>query len=226
MSGPLAQLAALYLKDIRLELRSKESLLPMLVLGLLILTIFNFSLETSDVLAIAPGMFWIAFAFSQTLGITRSFALEKEYGTLDSTLLTPVDRSLVFLGKLFSNFSAALLQELFLVPLLMGLFNIPLFPNFGWFVIVILLGTLGFSAVGTLFSAVTVNTRMREVLLPLLVFPIYLPAVIGAVRATSVLLHGEPLAWALPWIKLLAVFDIIFVTLASLLFEYVLEEPS
>ncbi len=226
MKKAFSQFVILYTKDIRLEMRSKETLLPMFVFGLLVLTIFNFAFDfpPDQIMSATGGMLWIALTFSMTLGISRSFGLEKEYGSLDSTLLAPVDRGLIFLGKLLSNFTVALIQEVLLLPFLFLFFNIPMFPAFPWFISVILLGTFGFCAVATLFSAVTLNARMREVMLPLLVFPIYIPAVIGAVRATTSIISGEPLAWAFAWIRLLIVFDIIFVTLAYLLFEYVLEE--
>ncbi len=228
MTGTLGQLSSLYLKDLRLEMRSKESLLPMFVFGLLVLTIFNFSFDfTADQMkGAAGGMLWIAFTFSLTLGISRSFALEKEYGSLDSILQTSVDRGIIFLGKLLSNFTFALIQEALLLPFLFVFFNIRFFANFGWFVAVLLLGTLGFCAITTLFSALTLSARMREILLPLLVFPVYIPAVIGAVKATSIIIRGAPLEWAYNWIKLLVVFDAIFVTLAYILSDYVLEEQS
>ncbi|MBI2838499.1 MAG: heme exporter protein CcmB [Acidobacteria bacterium] len=225
---PLKQLASLYSKDIKLEFRSRESLLPMFVFGLLVLTIFNFSFEFSpaEMKSAAGGMLWIAFTFSLTLGISRSFGLEKEYGSLDSTLLMPVDRGLIFLGKLLSNFTFALVQEALLLPFFFVFFNFSLFPDFGWFLAVICLGTFGFCAVSTLFSALTLSARMREILMPLLVFPVYIPAVIGSVKAASTIIRGEPLAWAAMWIKLIVVFDIVFATLAYILFEFVLEEQS
>ena len=226
MRRPLKQLGALYLKDIRLEMRSKEALLPMAVFGLLILTISNFSFELSSdqMRTAAGGILWIAITFSLTLGISRSFALEKEFGSLDSTLLLPVERGLVFLGKLLSNLTFAFVQEAVLLPFFFIFFNFPIFDNFAWFLLVLFLGTVGFCAVGTLFSALTLSARMREILLPLLVFPVFVPAVIGAVKATSVIIRAEPLAWAFPWIKLLVAFDAVLVTLGYLLFEYVLEE--
>lgn len=224
----LNRFVSLYTKDLRLEMRSREALLPMFVFGLLVLTIFNFAFEFSmnELKGAAGGMLWIAITFSLTLGISRSFALEKEYGSLDSTLLMPVDRGLIFLGKLLSNFSLALIQEALLLPFFFVFFNFGIFRNFGWFLGVLALGTLGFCAVTTLFSALTLSARMREMLLPLLVFPVYVPAVIAAVKATSIIIREEPLAWAAMWIKLLLAFDVIFVTLAFILFEYVLEEQS
>lgn len=228
MNGAAGQLATLYLKDLKLELRSREALLPMFVFGLLVLTIFNFAFElgAEQLQSAAGGMLWIAFTFSLTLGISRSFALEKEYGSLDSTLLMPVDRGLIFLGKLLSNFTFALIQEALLLPFFFVFFNFRLFTNWGWFLAVVVLGTLGFCAVSTLFSALTLSARMREIMLPLLVFPVYVPAVIGAVKATSIIIRGEPIVWAMQWIKLLAAFDLIFVTLAFMLFDYVLEEQT
>ena len=155
------------------------------------------------------------------LGLARSFVLERDQGCLDGLLLCPVDRSILYVGKVLSNLVFISLTELILLPLYLALFNLAFKPLL---LPVILLGTLGFAAVGTLLSAMTVQVRAREVMLPVLLFPIVLPVLIAAVRLTAGILDGQPWPEIRRWMQLLVGFDVLFVALSYLVFDYVVEE--
>jgi heme exporter protein B len=190
--------------------------------ALLVLVIFNFAfdLRVDNKAAIAPGALWVAFVFASLLGLGRTIAAEREHGSMDRLLLCPVDRKAIYLAKLFGNMLFIGVVEVVALPIFAALFNIPLFA--GALLPIVLLGTLGIAAVGTLFSAMAAATRARELLLPLLVFPLIVPVVIGAVRATGALMiaaANEP-----PWLGLIAAFDVIFLSVSMITFEFVVEE--
>ena len=218
----LNQVGAILWKDIRCELRSKQMWIGMGMFALLVLVIFNFAfdLRLENKAAIAPGALWVAFVFASLLGLGRTIAAEREHGSMDRLLLCPVDRKAIYLAKLLGNMLFIGVVEVVALPIFAALFNIPLFA--GALLPIVLLGTLGIAAVGTLFSAMAAATRARELLLPLLVFPLIVPVVIGAVRATGALLiaaANEP-----PWLGLIAAFDVIFLSVSMITFEFVIEE--
>ena len=218
----LEQVIAILWKDVRYELRSKQMWTGMGLFALLVLVIFNFTfdLRVDNVAAIAPGALWVAFVFASLLGLGRTIAAEREIGSMDRLLLCPVDRKAIYLAKLLGNMLFIGVVEIVALPIFAALFNVPLFV--GALLPIVLLSTLGIAAVGTLFSAMAAATRARELLLPILVFPLIVPIVIGAVRATGTLLApavNEP-----PWLGLIAAFDVIFLTVSMLTFEYVVEE--
>ncbi len=215
---------AVYSKDVRTELRTKEILSAMSIFSLLVVMVFVFALpgKLKDSGDVAPGLLWIAFTFAGVLGLNRSFINEKDRGSLEGLLLAPTDRSAVFAGKALGNFTFIILVELLIAPLFSLLFgfsvlNIALVP-------VLLLGTLGFAEIGTLFAAMAVNTRAREVLLPVLFFPIMLPVIIAAAQSTAALLAGRPFSEITEALGLMVFFDGVFLVLPLLLFELVLEE--
>jgi heme exporter protein B len=218
----LEQVAAILWKDVRYELRSKQMWTGMGLFALLVLVIFNFAfdLRVDNKAAVAPGALWVAFVFASILGLGRTIAAEREKGSMDRLLLCPVDRKAIYLAKLLGNMLFIGVVEIVALPIFVVLFDIPLFV--GTLLPVVLLGTLGIAAVGTLFSAMAAATRARELLLPILVFPLIVPVVIGAVRATGTLL--VPAANEPPWLGLIAAFDVIFLSVAMLTFEYVVEE--
>lgn len=222
----LKKIFILFAKDMKIEFRTKESLNSMFVFGLLVIIIFNFAFDLSreETIAIAGGVLWIAFTFSGILGLNRSFAFEKENNAIGGIILTPVDRSIVYLGKLLSNFLILLMFEIILLPFFIILFNLRIFNELPVLLLIIVLGTLGFVSVGTIFSAIAVHTKMREIMLPLLLFPVAIPVIIGAVESTSCLLQGNnpEIMWG--WIQRLAGIDIIYFTASLLLFEYVIAE--
>jgi len=213
----------LVLKDLSLEKRSREMLSSMFIFALLVVLVFSFSfdLRVEEVSGAAPGVLWVAISFAGMLGLARSFVLERDQGCLDGLLLCPVDRSLLYLGKMLSNLTFISLTELVVLPLCFALFNLTfhllLLP-------ILLLGTIGFSAVGTIVSAMTVHARAREVMLPILLFPLVLPALIAAVKLTGGVLDRQPWGEIRSWMELLVGFDVIFMVISYLAFEYVIEE--
>ena len=214
-------------KDLRTELRTKQVINSMLVFSLVVMVIFSLSL--SDVLSdssvidrVAPGLLWIAFIFAGTLGITRTFASETENGCLEGLRLCPVESAAIYTGKAVSCMCLMLMMEIITLPVFIVLFNYSI-PSIPLMAMVILLGTAGFSVVGTLLSALTVNTRTREILLPVILLPMLLPVLIPAVLATAKILAGEGLFDVLTELRLMAVYDIVFFTLARLLFGHTME---
>lgn len=214
---------AIVRKDLALERRSREMLGSMFLFCLLVLLVFSFSfdLRIEQPTTVAPGILWVAISFAGMLGLARSFVLERDQGCLDGLLLCPMDRSVLYVGKLLSNLIFISLAEAVLLPLYLALFNLPfqalLLP-------VIVLGTLGFSAVGTLLSAMTVHVRAREVMLPILLFPIVLPVLIAAVRLTAGIMDAQPWPEIRRWMQLLVGFDVLFIALSYMVFDYVVEE--
>lgn len=214
---------AIVRKDLALEKRSREMLSSMFIFGLIVILLFSFSfdLRVERVNQVAPGMLWVAFTFAGMLGLARSFVLERDQGCLDGLLLCPVDRSVLYVGKMLSNLIFISLAEAIILPLCFALFNLPFRPLV---LPIILLGTFGFSAVGTLVSAMTVHARAREVMLPILLFPLVMPALIAAVKLTAGVLDGQAWSEMRNWLQLLVGFDIIFSVLSYLAFEYIVEE--
>lgn len=211
-------------KDLAAELRSRELLSAMLVFALLVILIFNFALEL-DVKtrnSVTAGVLWVTFAFAGTLGLNRSMAIEKDRGCLDGLLLAPVDRSAIYFGKVISNLAFMLIVEVIVLPIYSVLYNTNLFKP--GLLFVILLGSIGYTAVGTLLSAMSVQTRTREVMLPILLFPVIVPILIAAVRASGGYLQDLPFDQILPWLNLLIVYDVIFTAISFMVFDYVVEE--
>jgi heme exporter protein B len=211
-------------KDLAAELRSRELLSAMLVFALLVILIFNFALELDarTRYSVTAGVLWVTFAFAGTLGLNRSMAMEKDRGCLDGLLLAPVDRSAIYFGKVVGNLIFMLLVEGFVLPVYSLLYNINLFiPGL---IGVILLGSLGYVVVGTLLASMAVQTRTRDVLLPILLFPVVIPLFIAAVKASTGCLQGLDMAEIWPWLNLLIVYDLLFTAVAFMVFDYVVEE--
>jgi heme exporter protein B len=220
----LRAVAAITWKDLAAELRSRELLSAMLVFSLLVILIFNFALELDIATrrSVTAGVLWTTFAFAGTLGLNRSMAVEKDRGCLDGLLLAPVDRSAIYFGKMLSNLVFMLIVVAIVLPVYSVLYNINLFlPGL---LLVILLGSVGYTAVGTLLSSMAVQTRTRDVLLPILLFPVVVPILIAAVKASGGYLAGADMGEILPWLNLLIAYDVIFVAIAFMVFDYVVEE--
>ena len=222
--GFLRAMSAVIWKDLAAEMRSRELLSAMFVFALLVILIFNFALEldVSTRGTVTAGVLWVTFSFAGTLGLNRSMAVEKDRGCLDGLLLAPVDRSAIYFGKAIGNLVFMLMVELIVLPVYSVLYNINLF-NPG-LLLVILLGSVGYVAVGTLLASMAVQTRTRDVLLPILLFPVVLPVLIGAVRASTYFLQGAPMEDIWPWLNLLIVYDVIFTAVAFMVFDFVVEE--
>jgi heme exporter protein B len=220
----MRSLTAIIWKDLAAELRSRELLSAMLVFALLVILIFNFSLEL-DAQAratVTSGVLWVTFAFAGTLGLNRSMAMEKDRGCLDGLLLAPVDRSAIYFGKAIGNLIFMLIVEVIVLPVYSVLYSVNLFlPGL---LLVILLGSIGYVAVGTLLASMAVQTRTRDVLLPILLFPLIIPVLIAAVKGSTGFLQGAASVDILPWINLLVVYDVIFIAVAFMVFDYIVEE--
>jgi heme exporter protein B len=223
-SSFLDAIGAIVWKDLAAELRSREVLTSMLVFALLVILIFNFALELQPGLqkALISGILWVTFAFAGTLGLNRSMAMEKDRGCLDGLLLAPVDRSAIFFGKALSNLIFMLIVAAIILPLFSLLYNVNLI-NPG-LILVILLGSVGYVAVGTLLSTMAVQTRTRDVMLPILLFPLVIPVLISAIKGSSGFLEGLEMVEIIPWLNLLIVYDVIFIAVAFMVFDYVVEE--
>lgn len=213
-------------KDLMLELRTKETLSAMFVFAILVIVIFNFAFEASrdEILLIGPGILWVAFTFAGTLGLNHAFGIERENDSLHGLMIAPIDRGTIYLGKVFSTALFMFLMELFILPFFSILFNLSLWPFLGRMILLNLVGTIGFSAVGTILAAVAANTRMREVFLPILLFPILVPLLIGVVEGTALLIQGHETGGYYNWLRILTVFDIVFLVVSYWIFDQILEE--
>lgn len=217
-------IGAIVWKDLAAELRSRELLSAMLVFALLVIFIFNFALELDATTRanVTSGVLWVTFAFAGTLGLNRSLAMEKDRGCLDGLLLAPVDRSAIYFGKAIGNLFFMLIVELIVLPVYSVLYNVNLFhPGL---LIVIVLGSIGYVVVGTLLASMAVQTRTRDILLPILLFPVVLPIFIAAVKASGGFLQGIPMDEIWPWLNLLIVYDVVFTAVGFMVFDYVVEE--
>lgn len=221
--GFLRKVLAVLWKDVRAEIRTKDIFSAMFVFALLSVVIFQFAfdLRIDNVRQVVPGVLWVSITFAGVLGLNRSFVLEKDKGSLEGLLLTPVDRGAIYLGKMLANLVFILVVEVFIIPLSSVFFNVPLWlPEI---LLVVVLGTIGFAAVGTVFSAMSVNTRAREVLLPILLLPVIVPVLIAGVRVTGGILDGESLGELSNWLQLLIAFDVLYLAASFLTFDVVVE---
>ncbi len=217
---------ALLRKDLQIEFRTKETLASLLLLGLLTLVVLSFAFDPASELRTeaAPGALWVAVIFAGVLGLNRSFLAERENECLQGLLLCPVDRGTIYLAKTIGNFVFMMVAQLFIVPIFVFFFNLPMTVGIGGVFLTLALGVLGFAAVGTLFAAIAVRTQAREVMLPLLLLPLVVPIFIAGVKVTGRLLAGKPLAEVAPWLNLMVGFDVIFLVVGWLVFEYAVEE--
>jgi heme exporter protein B len=211
-------------KDLAAEFRSRELLSAMLVFSMLVILIFNFALELDIKTrqSVTAGVLWTTFAFAGTLGLNRSMAVEKDRGCIDGLLLAPVDRAAIYFGKVISNLAFMLIVEAIVLPLYSVLYSVNLFQLS--LLGVILLGSIGYTAVGTLLSAMSVQTRTRDVLLPILLFPVAIPVLLASVKASGGILAGAEFSEILTPLNLLIVYDVIFTAVAFMVFDYVVEE--
>ncbi len=218
------QVWAIVAKDIAAELHTREIFSAMFVFAVLALLTFSFALDLRGSLAqaAAPGVLWATIAFAGTLGLSRSMAREQQTGGIEGLLLAPVDRAALFFGKALGNLTLMLAVEVALFPLAMVMFNVGLLR--GGVLLTALLGTAAYAAVGTLLSAIAVNTRAREVMLPILLLPLLTPLLLAAVEATGALLEGATWAEIGGWGQILVVYNLIIIAVALLTFSYVIEE--
>ncbi len=211
-------------KDILSETRAREIISSVLVFAVLVIVIFNFAFSGSqqEMRALAPGILWVTFSFAGVLSLNRSFIQEKEEGCLEGLMICPVSREAIYLGKMMSSLFFMLLIEAIVLPAFVLFFNVNVITL--PIITLTLLATIGFVAVGTLFSALAVNTRAREMVLPILFFPIISPVIISAVSASELTLNGAPWSELASWVGIIAAFDVIFLTASYLIFGFIVEE--
>lgn len=213
-------------KDLLVEYRSRQAFLTTLFFALLILIIFNFAFDPGDraIREAAPGILWVSLLFPGVIQLNRSFQSEREDGTIYALVLSPIDRGSLFLGKTLANWLLLTLVDLFILGAFFIFYNLPFSSRLFWLPVLMILVGLVFSSVGTLFAAMVSGIRARDVLLPILLFPILVPVVIAAVNATRELLGTGEMEFFTQWLKLLAVADLILLAGSFLVFEYVVEE--
>lgn len=212
-------------KDLLLELRSRESLMTMFFFGILLLFVFNFAFDlTPDVIVrMTPALLWLAFLFTGTLGLAQLFQAERSNHCLDALLISPLDRGALFLAKTCFNLVLMVAVEIVVMPLFWILFNMS-----GWHLLPLLflvsvLGTVGFCVLGTMLSAITLRARARELLLPLILFPLMVPVILATIRCMENIMTTGGIGSAVPWLRLLLGFDVIFVTVGILIFDWIID---
>jgi heme exporter protein B len=218
------KILVIFWKDMLTELRTREVVISVLVFALLVVVIFNFAFGTGaeETELVAPGILWTALTFGGVLGFNRIFAVEKENSRLEGLMLCPMDRAVIYWGKLVGSFTFILAVAVVITPIFLVLFNLPLFlPKLA---VIIVLAIIGFAAVGTLFSAVAINTRARDIMLPILFLPVAVPVIVAAVKTTALVLAGRPWGDTSTWLQIMIAFDIIYLVVATLVFEFVVEE--
>lgn len=225
MNRFLKQAWTIAAKDLRTELRNKEAISAALSFTLVVILLFSFAFDpvsNPDIRDLSGGLLWIAYLFSGVLLLNRSFARESSNDCIEALVASPVSGGALFIGKSVSSFLLLLLLELASLPLFGVFYSMDWTRDFPMLLLVLVLGSWGFTVIGTLFSAVTVNNRLRELMLPLLVFPMTLPVLIACVQLTTVILLGDPMWDSIAWLKLLFGFDIIFTLVGAILLEIVL----
>jgi heme exporter protein B len=222
------QIAAIIKKDLIAEFRTKEMVVSMLLFVLLIMVAFRSAFgELGDISDFAGGLLWIAFLFTSLLGLNRSFVHEKDESCLEGLLLSPVDRPNIFFGKMLGNLIFLSAVELVAIPLYITLFNLTIKGSVLLFVAAVLLSNIGICAVGTLLATISINTKLRDMLLPLIFLPLSSPLLIAAVVTTNTIMSGaagQDFAPAIGAVKLLVAYDIVFLLSAYALYDFVIGE--
>ena len=224
MRESLAVIWAIGRKDLLLETRNKDIIVAVSVFALLVLMIFTFAIDINQVNAklTGPGILWASIAFAGVTGLNRAFALELEGNTLEALMLAPISRDLIYAGKMFGNFLFITAAQIIVIPIFAVLFNLTVLR---WEMLVVsLLTTIGFSAIGTLFAAMTIRVRAREVMLPLLFLPVVTPLMMAAVESTSHVVNDSSWPEIYQWIQLAIAFDIAFIVVSAFIFQQILED--
>lgn len=225
-AGDFRAIAAIVSKDLRQELRSRSVLTATLFFAGITLVIMGFAAGgESDVLqAIGPGVLWVALAFAGVITASQSYVNEYEDFAMEQLLLYPVPRAVIYVGKLLANWIYMAVLALILLPVSLALFGLNLGDRWPLILLVLLLGTLAFSVIGTFYAALTSSLRARESLLPLLMFPVIIPALLASVGASTELMYFQDTALALDWLRLLAAFVLVYLVVCITVFHYLLEE--
>lgn len=213
-------------KDLYSELKTKQVMATMIIFAGLVILVFSFAFDPANntTKAVIPGVVWVIIVFSGILGLNRSFISEQRNDTMQGLMIAPMDATSIFLGKLFANFAMMIVVEIISIPFLFLLFDFKITGSIPLFVLVLFIGSFGFISIGTFLAAIAANSKSSEMLLPLLLFPITSPILIGVVQATRIILTNmEKFASATAWIQLISAYDVIFFVLCFLLVEYILE---
>jgi heme exporter protein B len=221
----LRQIGTIAMKDVRAELRTKEAINASLAFALMILLLFSYTFDPEQEMMrqVSGGLLWIVFAFAGTLTLNRSFARELPNDCLDALIAAPIPSSALFLGKCFASFVLVLAVESVSLPVFGIFYRVHWTVQFPWLFLVLLLGTWALTVIGTIFSALTVNIKLREVMLPMLTYPILMPALMAAMRLTTLLVTGQPIPEDdMAWLKMLIGFDVMFTAVSLALVETVL----
>ncbi|MBI2935100.1 MAG: heme exporter protein CcmB [Chloroflexi bacterium] len=224
MKGYVARLSTIVWKDLVLEMRTKDIGIPILVFAFLTILIFNFAFEPGSVAvaAVAPGVLWVAIAFAAVLGFSRAFAMEKDKGCIEGLMLCPVEREVIYFGKMISSLIFILIAEVIILPLFSVLFNLPVFiPHL---VVLAVFTSIGFATLGTILAAMAANTRAREIMLPILFLPVIVPLVIATVNGSQLAIAGAPWEEIFSSLRIVLAFDLIFLVVAPIIFPFVLED--
>lgn len=224
--GTFAAAALIARKDLAIEFRTRSAFLAAIVFSLVAITIFYFAWDATAVTAsdLAPGVLWVIFTFSGLLGLHRSFGVEESDRAIDALLASPVEREAIFLGKALANLAFVLGVQAIAIPAVAVLYNLPITRVLAPLAGIAVLAAIGLVSVGTLFSAMAINTRLAELLLPVLALPFFVPVVLPAAQSTARLLAGRPVAEAMSWLRILIAFDIVFVVACALAFPFTLED--
>jgi heme exporter protein B len=220
----LRKVVAIAAKDLRAEARAKENLSAMIAFSVLAVVVFGlaFDLRVPRADMVAPGVLWVVVLFAGVLGLNRVFGAEVDRGSLSALLLAPIDRSAIYFGKVIAQMAFMLTMEAFVVPIVLVIFDVNLFSP--WILAGLFLGTLGYVSVGTLFAALTASTRARETMLPILLLPVMVPIFVAGVGLTANILDGREVAEFGRWFLILAVYDLVFITIAFLIFDLIWED--
>ena len=224
--GILASAWVIACKDLAIEFRTRSAFLSALVLSLLSIVIFFFAWDPTAVGAadLAPGVLWVTFTFSGLLGMHRSFGVESHDGAMDALLIAPIPRQSIFLGKALANLAFVLGVQAVALPAIALFYDLPIGPSFGALAAVMVLAAIGLVSVGTLFAGMTANTRLAELLLPVLALPFFVPIVMPAASTTASLLAGRPIAESFAWLRILLAFDLVFAYTCMLVFPLTLDD--
>ena len=213
-------------KDLYSELKTKQIMVTQIIFAGLVIVVFSFAFDPANntTKAVIPGVIWVIIVFAGILGLNRSFISEQRNDTMQGLLVAPMEAASIYLGKFIANFTMMLIVELVSIPFLFLLFDFKFYGSIPYFILVVFLGSFGFIAIGTFLAALAANSKSSEMLLPLLLFPITTPILIGVVQATRIILTNmEKFSSAVAWIQLVTAYDIIFFVVCFLLIDYVLE---
>lgn len=213
-------------KDLYSEWKTRQVLTTMIIFAGLVIVVCSFAFDPTNntTKAVIPGAIWVIIVFSGILGLNRSFVSEQKNDNMHALLTAPLDAASIYLGKFLANFIMLLIVEIVAIPFLFLLFDFREMGSFPYFILVLFIGSFGFVAIGTFLAALAANSRSSEMLLPIMLFPLVSPILIGAVQATKIILTNiDKLPNAISWIQLIGGYNVIFFVLCVLLFEYVLE---